>query len=267
MEFHNDKQGNFYLEVKVLKDLDCIDIKYQVDGKNACFPISNQGAYAIYLGHFSFCKIEELKDVEFVLKAWNPKLEGILQTYKNSLLETIETNVLEIQDLYKNLPKENTERIYHTFKRLLSLAKQGVISKNETLIQEVLKELQINIQKEYSGKINYVGNWWVFEIGLSRCLNEMMILLYDYISKEDLFTYMAIENFYLPNPLYEYYRRNYPNVKRLKTDYANLADNIYICLLRNMLLQNQEEMMYLHSLLPNLLQITEEGNGFYKDGG
>ncbi|MDE7213970.1 MAG: hypothetical protein K2N42_05265, partial [Anaeroplasmataceae bacterium] len=262
-----DKQGNFYLEVKVLKDFDCIDIKYQVDGRNTCFPISNQGAYAIYLGHFSFCRIEEYKDVEFVLRAWNPKLEGILQTYKNSLLESIETNVLEIQDLYKNLPKENTQRIYHIFKRLLSLAKQGVISKNETLIQEVLKELQINIQKEYSGKINYVGNWWVFEIGVSRCLNEMMILLFDYISKEELFTYMAIENFYLPNPLYEYYRRNYPNVKRLKTNYANLADNIYICLLRNMLIQNQEEIMYLHSLLPSLLQITEEGNGFYKDGG
>lgn len=267
MEFHNDKEGVFYLDVKVLKDLDCMDIKYQIDGRNGYLPISNQGYYAIYLDHFSFCRIEEYKDVEFVLKAWDPKLEGILRTYKSSLLETVETNALEIQDLYKNLPKENTERIYHTFKRLLSLAKQGLILKDETLIQEVLKELRNNIQKEYSGKINYVGNWWVFEIGVSRCLNEMMILLYDYISKEDLFTYMATENFYLPNALYEYYRRNYPNVKWFKTNYANLADNIYICLLRNILIGNKEEIMYLHALLPDLIQITEVGNGFYKDGG
>ncbi|MDE7105706.1 MAG: hypothetical protein K2O22_00905 [Anaeroplasmataceae bacterium] len=90
MEFHNDKQGTFYLEVKVLKDLDCIDIQYQVDGRNGCFPISNKGYYAIYLGHFSFCKIEEYEDAEFNLKSWDPKLEGILRAYKNSLLETVE---------------------------------------------------------------------------------------------------------------------------------------------------------------------------------
>lgn len=267
MEFHNNGEEIFYLEVKVLKDLDCLDIKYQVDGRTGFLPISNQGYYAIYLDHFSFCEIEEHKDVDYNLKNWNSKFERVLRAYKKSLLETIETNALEIQDLYKNLPKENTERIYHTFKRLLSLAKQGIIHRNELLIQEVLKELKINIQKEYSGKKNYVGNWWVFEIGVSRCLNELMILLFDYISKEDLFTYMAIENFYLPNSEYEYYRRNYPNVNRFKTNYANLADNIYICLLRNILIQNKDEIMYLHSLLPVLLKITEEGNGFYKDGG
>ncbi|MDE6242210.1 MAG: hypothetical protein K2M08_07310 [Anaeroplasmataceae bacterium] len=255
------------MEIKVLKDLDCTDIKYHVDGREGVLPISNQGYYAIYLGHFSFCMIEEHKDAEFVLKTCDSKLDKIIRTYKDSLLETVELNVLEIQNLYENLPKENTERIYHIFKRLLSLVKQGLLSQNENLLKEVIKELQINIQKEYSGKKNYIGNWWVFEIGVPRCLNEMMILLYDYIPKEDLFSYMAIENFYLPNAEYEYYRRNYPIVSRFKTNYANLADNIYICLLRNVLIQNKEEIMYLHSLLPTLIQTTEEGNGFYEDGG
>ncbi|MDE6408500.1 MAG: hypothetical protein K2K48_07520 [Anaeroplasmataceae bacterium] len=267
MIFHNNQQGSFYLEVKVLKTLDCTDIKYRVDERAGVLPISNQGAYAIYLGHFSFCEVEECENVTFELKAWNPKLETAIRTYRKSLLETIESNVSEIQDVYKNLPKENTERIYHTFKRLLSLAKYGLISKDEALIQEVLKELRINIQAEYSGKKNYVGNWWVFEIGVSRCLNELMILLFEYLSKEEIFYFMAIENFYLPNAEYEYFRRNYPNVNPFKTNYANLADNIYICLLRNLLIQNKEEIMTLHSLVPNLVQITKEGNGFYKDGG
>ena len=267
MEFHNDVQGRFYLEIKVLKDCDCMDIKYQVDERTGVLPISNQGYYAIYLDHFSFCKVEEHEDVEFALKAWNPKLEAIIQTYRNSLLETPEPNALKIQELYKDLPKENTERIYHIFKRLLSLAKQALLSQDEDLVKEVIKELQINIPKEYSGKKNYIGNWWVFEIGVSRCLNELMFLLFDFISKEDLFTYMAIENFYLPNPEYEYYRRNYPDVKRIYTSYANLADTIYICLLRNILIQNTSEIDRMYSLLPSLFQLKEEGNGFRKDGG
>ena len=115
MIFHNDQQGNFYLEVKVLKTLDCTDIKYQVDERAGVLPISNQGAYAIYLGHFSFCEVEECENATFELKAWNPKLETAIRTYRKSLLETIESNISEIQDVYKNLPKENTERIYHTF--------------------------------------------------------------------------------------------------------------------------------------------------------
>ena len=96
MEFHSDKKENYYLEVKVLKDLECKDIEYIVDGKVGFLPISNQGHYAIYLGHFSFCQIEEHKYVEIAIKAWDSKLEAVIQTYKNSLLESVESNALEI---------------------------------------------------------------------------------------------------------------------------------------------------------------------------
>ena len=60
--------------------------------------------------------------------------------------------------------------------------------------------------------------------------NEILVLSYTELDKEEVCQFLAVENFYIPQPEYEYYRRNYPDIHRIKTDYANLADNIYICL-------------------------------------
>lgn len=267
MEFYNPDNGIYFLSLHVLKDMDSTVIPYILDQKPMEFPISNQGYYMIFLDQFSFCKIEDSQDIKITLRRWNKSFLEAIQGCKNSLLEAPIENTILLENLYKDLPLENTERIYHIFKRLLQLAKQSKKAGDAILQETVLKELKSQVVKEYSGKTNYIGNWWVYEIGIPRCLNEILVLFYEDIPKDELCWYLAIENFYIPEAIYEYYRRNYPNINRLRTNYANLADNIYICLLRNVLWHNEEEVERLYALLPELIQVTKEGNGFHKDGG
>ena len=230
MEFYNPDNGIYFLSLHVLKDMDSTVIPYILDQKPMEFPISNQGYYMIFLDQFSFCKIEDSQDIKITLRRWNKSFLEAIQGCKNSLLEAPIENTILLENLYKDLPLENTERIYHIFKRLLQLAKQSKKAGDAILQETVLKELKSQVVKEYSGKTNYIGNWWVYEIGIPRCLNEILVLFYEDIPKDELCWYLAIENFYIPEAIYEYYRRNYPNINRLRTNYANLADNIYICL-------------------------------------
>lgn len=266
MEFHNNNQGYYFLSIQVEKDLELTKLNYEIDGKKNNIFLSNQGDYAIYLDHFSSLWIEEHKEVHMTLLKWNVKYENAIKQYQNALLKTETNCIYTIRSLYDKLPTEPTERLYHIFKRLLALTIEAVKKKDQTLKKFIHEELNQLIQTQYSGTQNYVGNWWVFEIGIPRCLNEMLILLYFDLPKEVIFTYLSIENFYLPQAEYEYYRRDYPNIHRIKTNYANLADTIYICLLRNILFQNEKEIKHLYSLLPSLLKITESKNGFYLDG-
>lgn len=265
MEFTNQGKQHPYLEIYVKQDVDVQSISFMVDGKTKYLPISNQGYYALDLNDFSFCKVEENPNLEIVLKEWNDSFEKVIHSYKAILVE--ENIECSFEDLYFNLPTEPTERIYQIFKRLLLLAIKSNQNKDSSLKQTVLQEFKKLIKQEYQGTSNYKGNWWVYEIGIPRCINEILVVLFNSFSKEEIFEYMAIENFYLPTPEYEYYRRNYPNINRITTSYANLADTIYICLLRNILIQNKKEIERLYSLIPSLFQIKEEGNGFRRDGG
>ncbi|MBD5390454.1 hypothetical protein HDR67_00360 [bacterium] len=267
MEFKNPNQVKSYLEIYVKQDGEVQNIPFIVDGKTKYLSISNQGYYALALNNFSFCKVEENSNLEIVLKEWDSSFEKIIQSYKNNLVESNENLTGTLEDLYVNLPSEYTERIYQTFKRIFVLAVKSVQNQDHSLRQAVLLEFKKLMDREYLGKSNYEGNWWVYEIGIPRCVNETLIVLYDAFTQEEIMQYMAIENFYIPTPEYEYYRRNYPNIKRIYASYANLADTIYVCLLRNILIQNQIEIDRLYSLLPSLFQIKEEGNGFRKDGG
>lgn len=265
MVLQNEKQISYYLNINVLKDIDVTFFNCEVDGNKKALPISNQGHYALYLGNFKTCRFEESDLYTISLQPWEGRYEEAIKGYSLSLLQTIEEEITK-EALYNALPCEPTERIYHIFKRLLSMMKMAVKTNDSELkhwvFQEVLKQQKL----EYTGVTNYKGNWWVFEIGIPRCLNEILILYYPEMDKEELCQLLATENFYIPQPDYEYYRRNYPNIQRIKTNYANLADTIYICLLRSVLWQDASGVEYLASLLPDLLKITDQGNGFYPDG-
>ncbi len=265
MEFNNSKQEEYNLFIEVLKDVEVQTLNIRLDGVDQKILISNQGSYAVYLGKFQTCIVEDNEACTFSFQPQNKFYEEIIHSYSHSLLDSF-TEEISKESLYEALPKENTERLYTILKRLLALSKKAVIEQDASLKNWIVKEVREFISKEYSGTKNYIGNWWIYEIGIPRCLNEMIFLLYDIMDKEEICRMMAIENFYIPQAEYEYYRRNYPDIHRIQTDYANLSDTIYICLLRSILLQDEKEIQRLASLLPQILKLTESGNGFYLDG-
>lgn len=265
MEISNDNRAVYYLSIDVLKDIEVTFFVCEVDGKNRSISISNQGHYALYLGQFKNCKYEESDDYTISLQPYSTFYDEAIESYSLSLLQMIEEDC-EKETLYNDLPEESTERIYRIFKRLLSLLKKAILAKDESLKAWTLQEIKNQQKAEYTGQMNYKGNWWIYEIGIPRCLNEILFLSYFELDKYEMCQLLAIENFYIPQAEYEYYRRNYPDIHRIKTDYANLADTIYICLLRSILLQDAVGINKLSSLLPNLLKITDSGNGFYPDG-
>ncbi|MDE7263818.1 MAG: hypothetical protein K2N64_04075 [Anaeroplasmataceae bacterium] len=265
MEISNDNQALYYLSIDVLKDIEVTSFICEVDGMKKSISVSNQGHYALYLGQFKVCKYTESDCYTISLQPYISFYDEAIESYSLSLLQTIEEEVTK-ETLYDALPMEPTERIYRIFRRLLCLLKKAILSKDGDLKAWVMQEIRKQQTLEYAGQTNYKGNWWVYEIGIPRCLNEILFLSYFEIDKYEMSKLLAIENFYIPQAEYEYYRRNYPMVQRIKTNYANLADTLYICLLRSILLQDAAGIKKLSDLLPELLKITETGNGFYPDG-
>ena len=265
MRLTNDKQISYYLNVDVLKDIDVTTFTCEVDGVKKALPISNQGHYALYLGSFKNCIFAESDLYTISLQPEEIRYEEAIKSYSLSLLQTLEEECTK-ETLFISLPLEPTERIYHIFRRLLSLLKIAILNKDAQMKAWVIQEVKRQQLLEYSGNVNYKGNWWIYEIGIPRCLNEILVLSYTELDKEEVCQFLAVENFYIPQPEYEYYRRNYPDIHRIKTDYANLADNIYICLLRSILLHDTNSIEHMAELLPDILKITASGNGFYPDG-
>lgn len=267
MDVKNKKKGNFICFIRLNSDQDLFKIKYIIDGKEDYVYLSNKATYAIYLGSFSNLFIEDNPNIKIKIALYKNKYLSFYENYRLNIKKQEIIPIIKNQNkLYLDILENTGDNTYTCLKRIFNMALHYKDNKDNDLLQNIKYALSFVINNYYTGKTNYSGNWWPYEIGIPRVLTETLLLLYNDLEKEEIFKYLNIINFYAPNALYIFYRRNWPNQKYEIATYANLADNIYIALLKGIMIEDTKTLNYLFNLIKRTIIYTKKDDGFYLDG-
>lgn len=259
----NENNEDAVLYIYLKKDMDVSPLEYEVDGVTQTMLLSNKGCYAVLLGPFHSLFIPDNENIEVKLQKKQLKIENFDFIKGASQAYQIQKNK---SYLFEDLKEENGDSLYRSIKRLQEMTFYYLQTKEKEVLEGIQYGLDFIFRHWYTGQKNYTGNWWNYEIGTPRILNEILCLLIQDIGYSKILSYLNVENFYIPDAQYIFYRRNYPSVQREKATYANLSDNIYICLLRAILQNDDQGMRYLFEMLAQVLALTKQKDGFYEDG-
>ena len=261
----NKKNKKYICLIELMYDQDLFKVKYEIDDILSYINFANKGTYALYLGTYHYFYITEKPGMKVKIKE-----EKENDFFKNVDITGLKEEIISFSEkkkyLYADITTNTGENAYKAIKRVLNLALHYKENKSSQLLEDILYGLKYIINNYYQGKENYSGNWWPYEIGIPRCLVEILTIIYNDAPKELIFKYLNIINFYLPNALFIFYRRNWPKQNYEEATYANLADNIYISLLKSIMISDGETIKYLFSLVKKTLNYTYKDDGFYKDG-
>lgn len=268
MNYNSKDNKSYILQIYLIDDFDLFSLKYTLDGKEDEIFLSNKGHHSIYLGQFSTLKIEDSDKVKYKLVKRKNNHTRFFNKFSFSVNndQSIEKIVLNKAYLFEDLQENNGQNLYNSFKRLLNISYLYSQNNDAKLLDDIKYSLDFIFNNWYTGKINYSGNWWFYEIGIPRCLNEILYILRNDLDKGKIFNYLNTERFYLPSAKYIFYRRNYPNIYREEATCANLAENIYICTLREILHENDDALDELFDQIEAVIKTTTNHDGFYLDG-
>ncbi len=268
MKFSNNDNNYYILQVYLKEDSDLFILNYEIDGKKDEIYLSNKGHHSIYLGQFHEFIIDDSNKVNCKLVK---KVNDNTEFYENFgfVVSNDQPTVMIVYNkpyLYEDLQENNGPNLYNTIKRILNLTDLYRKNNDQALLDAIIYSLDFIFNNWYTGKTNYSGNWWFYEIGVPRCINEILYILRDKVNKATMFKYLNAERFYIPSARYIFYRRNYPNIYREEATCANLAENIYICTLREILHENNDALNELFEQVSAVIKSTDTHDGFYLDG-
>lgn len=113
------------------------------------------------------------------------------------------------------------------------------------------------------------GNWWQWELGIPKTLNDIIVLLYDDIPSEKRMKYLKASQYFQP---YAEYSGMSPTAsyssspdKRVSTG-GNRTDTSIISFLRGVLMEDKVQVMDGAKAIADVAEYVTEGDGFYKDG-
>lgn len=113
------------------------------------------------------------------------------------------------------------------------------------------------------------GNWWHWELGISRTLNNILIILYDDIPTELISAYNQATRHFVKDPRYlaEGSGAPYSTTKNAFTSTGgNRIDSAQVVFIRGLLANDSQEITNAVNSLPEVLDRVTSGDGFYADG-
>ncbi|QIZ07186.1 polysaccharide lyase 8 family protein [Priestia megaterium] len=168
--------------------------------------------------------------------------------------------------LWENLVStKNSAEITSAYNNLKDMAlaysiKGSSLYQNKALKVDLISALDWMYAYRYNEQKSEYGNWWDWEIGTPKRLNDIMVLLYDELAPTQLNNYISTIDQFDPNPKV----RTYNNA--IKETGANLLDKIFIANLRGVIGKNDEKVTQGHDALLNEYLYVDHGDGVYKDG-
>lgn len=174
--------------------------------------------------------------------------------------------------LWNNIPAPTQSApITTSYKNLLVLArafttKGSGLYGNMELLNDIVDGLDWMYKNMYHEDMKEYGNWWDFEIGTPIALNDITVLLYDYLSNEQIENYMGTIYYFQPDPDKSGLRDNNPaNVNR-KTVGANRIDVSKVAAVRGIIVKDAGQIAAARDALSDVMAYVTKGDGFYKDG-
>lgn len=222
-------------------------------------------------------------DYDRLLEQWNEIIVGN-SSYKESnpamksLFDSFEKN----SETYLTSMNQETGRLYlweeakeyersksltTSFRHLEEIAKQITNSKSKyyrdpkavRFVREGMEWLCTNV---YNKSRRVIGNWWDYEIGTPRAINNTLSLMHAYFSKEEIEKYTEGIEYFVPDSTRFRVTQNDP----FDAIGGNLIDMGRVKIISGLLRKNDEEIQKTVDAIQKVFVLVKEGQGFYADG-
>jgi hyaluronate lyase len=225
----------------------------------------------------------DLEDEQFeeLASRWVDQLTGrhLLtsgQSRFEPLIEEIDTDADEYLDLmnpagsatvFSDLDYAQDPSLTATMRRLAHLATAWATPGSRHHQDTALRDLIITGVRDFRDGIYNpsqpeYGNWWTWEIGVSRALADTMAILREHLTDEDIAALGTSIDFYVPDPW-----QQFPAERgRITSEGANRVDLCQAVIIRSIVGRDRERLAHAIEGLSAVWQIVDEGNGFYEDG-
>lgn len=182
-------------------------------------------------------------------------------------MNKLDTNIID--DTRKELwSKYNSAiesaHVTSSFKDLESMAvayasKGCSLYKNRNLRNDILKGLNWMYSKRYNERIeNPYKNWWDWDIGAAQPLCNILILMYEDLTKEQIVNEIKALNYFNPTPF------KVPSGPIMTG--ANLLDTALVSILKGIIGNSHKAILEAREAISDVLPYVLNGDGFYDDG-
>lgn len=187
--------------------------------------------------------------------------------------------IIDKKGLWDDLPLNGDKnrqgiQLYATYQRLFTLARAyklpgGELENNPQLLEKLTESLTFLHQHFYHVGTAERGNWWQWQIGISRVVNNTLVILYEDVPKTLIHNYAETSRYFVPRPthLSEGYGAPYSSAPLMfESTGGNRTDNAQVVLIRGILDENTDEISSAVESLSTIVPLVKSGDGFYKDG-
>ena len=141
--------------------------------------------------------------------------------------------------------------------------------KNEEVKNQIIAGMDWLYDNAYHEGLPEIGNWWHWELGIPKAVNDILILMNGDIPKEKVDKYLGATKFFQPDARYSGAgaTASYSSTpdKRVSTG-GNRTDTAMISFLRGVLLEDKVEVKNALEAVTEVGEYATKGDGFYKDG-
>lgn len=218
-----------------------------VPNKSNIAKMSKEELDETYLGNekqadISYAKLNKNQDRTFLIEGYENMGDGVhvMRTYEN------------IKNIAKAYATPNTK--YY---------------KNPEIKKELIEYLDWLYDNAYHEGLPENGNWWQWELGIPKHLNDIMVLLYDDIPYEKRMKYLKASQYFQP---FAEYSGVSPSAsystspdKRVSTG-GNRIDTSIISFLRGVLMEDKVQVIDGAKAVADVGEYVTTRDGFYKDG-
>ncbi|MFR4477991.1 MAG: polysaccharide lyase 8 family protein [Fusobacterium sp.] len=218
-----------------------------VPNKSNIAKMSKEELEETYLGNekqadTSYAKLNKNQDRTFLIEGYENMGDGVhvMRTYEN------------IKNIAKAYATPNT-RYY----------------KNPEIKKELIEYLDWLYENAYHEGLPENGNWWQWELGIPKHLNDIMVLLYDDVPYEKRMKYLKASQYFQP---FAEYSGVSPSAsystspdKRVSTG-GNRIDTSIISFLRGVLMEDKVQVIDGAKAVADVGEYVTTRDGFYKDG-
>ena len=237
---------------------------------------------------------EQIKDYKIIRDRWKEFLIGIPNDLTNSKLskeelqQIIITNEKGAENSYSklNLDKNRTYlfkgnenmkngvHVMKSYEELIKIAKAYVTPgttfyKNEKIKNQILDSLEWLYNNAYREGLPEYGNWWQWELGIPKNLNDLLTLMYEDVPSDKRIKYLKASQYFQP---YAKYSGVSPSAsyssspdKRVSTG-GNRMDTSIISFLRGVLMEDKTQVLDGVNAVGDVGEYVVSGDGFYLDG-
>jgi uncharacterized protein YjdB len=159
----------------------------------------------------------------------------------------------------------NSDAIHNNISRIREMAyaystKGGAFYHNMQLRDDIVSALDWVYAKQYNETGTAFGNWWNFEIGIPAKMTDVIVMMYDALTQEQIARYIAAIDHYTPD-----IQSNLFDTSSYYTG-ANRTDILLYKLVDGLLLQSESRIRAVATEMSPLFAYVMAGDGFYNDG-